>query len=45
MACALFTSQQVFSGELMKATINQESEQLSIERIFSSPSLNDPTPK
>ncbi|MFT5559911.1 MAG: dipeptidyl-peptidase-4, partial [Sphingobacteriales bacterium] len=45
MACALFTSQQVFSGEPMTASINQENEPLSIERIFSSPSLDGQTPK
>lgn len=45
MACALFTSQQVLAGERMKTKINQENEQLSIERIYSSPSLNGTTPK
>ena len=45
IACALFASQQVFSGEPMKVNIKQKNEQLSIERIFSSPSLNGQTPK
>jgi dipeptidyl-peptidase-4 len=45
LACALLTSQQVFSGEPMKAKTEQTNNQLTIERIFSSPSLDGQTPK
>ncbi len=42
--CSIYLTAGVF-WRTNESTINQESEQLSIERIFSSPSLNDPTPK
>jgi dipeptidyl-peptidase-4 len=45
MACALLTSQQVFSGEPMKVKSEKTNNQLTIERIFSSPSLDGQTPK
>jgi len=45
MVCALFTSQQVLAEEPVKTSTEQVSEQLSIERIYSSPSLNGQTPK
>ena len=45
MICALFTSQQIVAEEKVNTTINQVNEPLSIERIYSSPSLNGQTPK
>jgi len=45
MVCALFTSQQLLAEEPVKTSTEQVNEQLSIERIYSSPSLNGQTPK
>ena len=45
MVCALFTSQQVLAGDKDNTIIEQKNEKLSIERIYSSPSLNGQTPK
>jgi dipeptidyl-peptidase-4 len=45
MVITLFTSQQVLASEPMNKSTQQTDEQLSIERIYSSPSLNGQTPK
>ncbi len=45
MVCALFTSQQTFAEDKKNTAIEKTNELLSIERIYSSPSLNGQTPK
>jgi dipeptidyl-peptidase-4 len=45
MVYALFTSQPMFAGDIDSTAIEKTNEQLSIERIYSSPSLNGQTPK